>query len=125
MSGWGVSLTGYSRAVSLLEGLEMNLSGDTMFIVGPSVEYAIYVDRGTSKMEARPFVEPAARRVQSNVNSHVSDFIDGSLFNASEEAIVRAAALAVQLEMVRIITRKGAVDTGAMRDSVSIEKVKG
>lgn len=83
-----------------------------------------YVDQGTSKMEARPFVQPAAERVQADLRGSVSEFLDGGVIDAGEEGTVRAAALAVQREMQRIITQKGAVDTGTMRSSVSVQRLR-
>lgn len=120
---WGTSITGLGSTLSVLDSLRWRFDGDTVYVVGPTVEYAVYVDRGTSRMEARPFVKPAAERVQSNLSGHVEQFLEGSLMDAGEDGVVRATALAVQREMQRIITQKGAVDTGTMRASVSVEEV--
>jgi len=120
---WGVSATGLSSATDLLERVQTRFDGSAAYVCGPTVEYAIYVDRGTSRMEARPFVKPAAERVGSDIGGHASRFLDGDVVEAGEEGVVRATALAVQEQMQRIITEKGAVDTGAMRASVTIERV--
>jgi hypothetical protein len=82
-----------------------------------------YHELGTSKMKARPFARPAAERVQANLESAIDQFLDVPLVDADEDAVARAAALAVQREMQRIITRKDIIDTGTLRASVSIEKV--
>jgi hypothetical protein len=121
---WGLSLTGLATTMQMLESLQFSVDDETVYIVGPTVKYSVFVDRGTSKMEARPFVRPAAERVQANLETEVGRFLDGGLGDSSMGAITRAAALAVQREMQRIITQKGAVDTGAMRASVSVEKVQ-
>lgn len=119
--GWDVSVLGIENAVDTLQAIQFQFDGDTTYVVGPTVEYAIYVDKGTSKMEARPFVEPAARRVQGNIESSIAPFLEGG--RVSEDALVKATAVAVQREMQRIITEKGAVDTGTLRASVSVEEV--
>ena len=43
-------------------------SGDILARVGPSVLYAEYVENGTSRMKAQPFVVPAAEHVAKNIN---------------------------------------------------------
>lgn len=37
-------------------------SGTMTAEIGPSAEHGIYVERGTSKMDAQPFMQPAADR---------------------------------------------------------------
>jgi HK97 gp10 family phage protein len=44
-------------------------SGKVIANVGPSVEYAIHQEFGTSRMAAQPFVIPAAERVAHKLNS--------------------------------------------------------
>lgn len=123
MGGWGTSLVGYASTVNLLQSLRMEFDDGAVYVVGPTVRYAVFVDRGTSKMEGRPFAKPAAERVQANLETEVDRILEGDILGADEDAIVRSAALAVEREMKRIITQKGAVDTGAMRASVTVEKV--
>jgi hypothetical protein len=120
---WGLSISGLATTKAALEALKFDVDDETAYIVGPTVNYAVFVDRGTSKMEARPFVRPAAERVQANLETEVGRFLDGDLNDSSMDAITRAAALAVQREMQRIITQKGAVDTGTLRSSVNIQEV--
>jgi hypothetical protein len=120
---WGLSISGLATTMQLLESLQFSVGDEAAYIVGPTVNYAVFVDRGTSKMEARPFVRPAAERVQANLETEVGRFLDGDLGDSSMDAITRAAALAVQREMQRIITQKGAVDTGTLRSSVSVARV--
>lgn len=43
-------------------------SGDVLARIGPSVIYAEYVENGTSRMSAQPFVLPAAERVARSIN---------------------------------------------------------
>jgi len=120
---WGLSLSGMDDAQGMLDDVNIQTSGEDVYVVGPTVHYAVYVDMGTSKMEARPFVKPAAEDVQMNLGHHLERHLTADFLNASEEEILKAAALAVEKRMKEIITEKGAVDTGTMRASVSIEKV--
>jgi len=124
MSGWGAQITGLGSTLNVLDSLAVDFGDDAVYVVGPTVEYAIYVDQGTSKMEARPYAKPAAERVQANLSSSVGQYLDRSVLESGEDSVVRAAALAVQAEMQRIITDKGAVDTGTLRASVTVSKVR-
>ena len=43
--------------------------GDEIAIVGPTVDYGIYVELGTRRMAARPFLGPATEHWRQNVNT--------------------------------------------------------
>lgn len=117
---WGITTNGIARTIGALSTLDIGVDDDAVYVVGPSVEYAIYVDQGTSRIEARPFVRPAAERVQANLGELIGD----EALSAGDEGLAKQAALAVEREMKRIITEKGAVDTGAMRASVTVERIQ-
>lgn len=124
MSGWGVSLVGFGEVVGLLRDLQMQWRGGTLYIVGPTVEYAIYHELGTSKMEARPFVRPAAERVQNDPKRYATEMASTHGIDIStEEGFVRALALAVQNEAKHIADQKDIRDTGDLIASITIEKV--
>ncbi|WP_137288630.1 HK97-gp10 family putative phage morphogenesis protein [Natronorubrum halophilum] len=124
MSGWGVTLTGFDAATDLFDQITADFDGDTTYIAGPTVEYAIHNEYGTSKMEARPFARPAAERVQTNTATEVRRISNSQgIPLSSEENIIRCAALAVQDRMKRIADRKGVRDTGNLIGSIRIEKV--
>lgn len=124
MSGWGLNLVGFASAIDTLEDIAMQWNGDTLYVAGPTVKYAIYQEEGTSKMEARPFMKPAAERVQADVLGHAERMAGSQNIDISnEEGLLRAVALAVQNEGKRIADRKGIRDTGTLIASISIEKV--
>ena len=118
MADLGLTVSGVNEVLDVFQSLETRFNGDTVYLVGPTVEYAVHVELGTSKMEARPFVRPAAERVQSDFGL-VSQFIDGDVLEVGEAGLVEATALAVEAEITRIITQKNLIDTGAMRASVT------
>ena len=122
MASFDLTATGFDDVLRLFKDISTRFDGDTVYLVGPTVEYAVHVELGTSKMEARPFVRPAAERVQSDF-SLVSQFVDGGVLEAGEAGLVEATALAVQAEITRIITQKDLIDTGAMRVSVTTREV--
>lgn len=49
---------------------------DTSAYVGPSVEYAIYQELGTSFFEAQPFLLPALRDVERQLEEHARVLTD-------------------------------------------------
>jgi hypothetical protein len=120
-NGWGMSITGVVDAIDVLQQLKIEYSSGATYIVGPTVEYAIHHETGTSNMKARPFVKPAAERVQQDLKGKARPFLNGG---GGEEAIVRAVALAVEAEMKRIVTQKRIIDTGNLRASISVEKIE-
>jgi HK97 gp10 family phage protein len=68
---------GFSGAASAAKSSNPNASvsalprpsGKVIAHVGPSVEYAIYLEYGTSRMAARPFVIPAVESMAAKFNS--------------------------------------------------------
>ncbi len=48
----------------------------TTAYVGPGVEYAVYVELGTSKRGAQPFLLPAARAVESSLADKFGEIAD-------------------------------------------------
>jgi hypothetical protein len=124
MSEWGVSVAGLDAVTDMFDQITADFDGDTTYIAGPTVEYAIDNEYGTSKREARPFVRPAAERVQANTAAEVRRISSSQGIPLSnEENVIRCAALAVQDRMKRIADRKDIRDTGQLIASIRIEKV--
>ena len=119
---WGAQLVGMDAVLDVFEDVRMRYDGNTVYVVGPTVKYAIYQDQGTSSIEARPFVKPAAERVQQNFGDRVGRFLDTD--EPSEEAVVRAAALAVEREMKRVVEEKDIWDTGDLHGSITTARVQ-
>lgn len=59
-------------------GCYAEVKSDTTLAVGNRTEYAGYVEYGTSKMGARPFVEPAARVAADVLESLLIGLVGGS-----------------------------------------------
>ena len=53
-----------------------NPSNELTAFVGPSVEYGIYQELGTSTMDAQPYLLPAARRVEQQLEEHFGSIAD-------------------------------------------------
>lgn len=124
MPSWGTSLTGFASTLDIFKALKMQWSGDTLYVVGPTVKYAVYQEQGTSKLEARPFMRPAAERVQQNPETYAKQMAPThGLDISSEEGFVKALALAVQDEGKRIADAKDIRDSGDLIASISIDPV--
>jgi hypothetical protein len=110
---WGTSLSGVGQTIQLLSRVEARFGSDAVYVVGPTVNYGIYLELGTSKMEPQPYLEPAVRSVQSDLDE-ITDGLTGT------NEMVRAIALEVQ----RRAQKRAPVDTGALRASISVERVR-
>jgi len=122
MPGWGLTLTGIDTVFNLFEVLKSQWEDDTLYIVAPTVNYAVYQERGTSDIEARPFMAPAAERVMANPQAMIAKYAQEPV--TDEESLVKTLAIAVQNEAKRIANRKGVRDTGALINSITFERVK-
>lgn len=124
MSGWGATLVGLGDALNVLEAVQTRFDGDTVYLAGPTVEYALEQEMGTSEQQARPFVRPAAERVQASPLEYASKIAAAQGIDISDEAgLVRALALAVQNEAKRIADAKDIRDTGQLIASITIHRV--
>lgn len=125
MRGWGTTLTGFAGALDILEAIKLSWSGDVLYVAGPTVNYAVYQERGTSKLEARPFMKPAAERVKADPQKYATQIATSQGIDIStEEGFVRALALAVQNEGKNIADKKDIRETGNLIASISIERIR-
>jgi hypothetical protein len=121
---WGTTLSGLAGAVDVLEAVKLQWSGETLYVAGPTVNYAVYQEQGTSKVEARPYMRPASDRVKADPEKYAKQMAASQGIDiSSESGFVRALALAVQNEGKKIADAKGVRDTGALIASISIEEV--
>lgn len=68
------SKSGYVRTGRLMNSISWAVDEDTGDVyIGSNVEYAPYVELGTSKMAARPFLKPAAENYTSQYMELVRD----------------------------------------------------
>ena len=80
--------------------------------VGTAVEYAIYLEFGTRDMNPKPFVRPAVDDVESRLDQLAAEA------DSADELVTRVA-LALEREIKQTITRKGLIDTGTLRASIT------
>lgn len=113
MSGWGIVTQGFTETLAAFEALEIQAQDDTIYVVGSSVEYAIYQELGTSKMSAQPYLRPAAEAVSARFDT-IAEQADGP------GDIVRRMALAIEAEA----KQRAPVDTGTLRNSIKAERIQ-
>lgn len=113
----GMNLTGFASTMSAFERAKEALGGpqneDVVYIVGTNVEYAAYVELGTSTTEAQPYLGPAARKVGRNPEKYV-----GSPDTLAE--FIRDVALAIEREA----KENAPVDTGRLKNSIEATRVQ-
>lgn len=89
------------------------------WVVGTSVEYAIYVEFGTGERNPRPFFRPVLTEAQRDLSEFVAENTSKSLSQIDDpEELTRTIALAMESRVKEVIERKGLIDTGTMRASV-------
>lgn len=111
----GMRLLGHASTVKAFERMkEWAGDDDVVYIVGTNVEYAAYVEFGTSRQQAQPYLRPAAEKVAKNPERYVDGNPD------SVEAYIRQVALAIEREA----TEKAPVDTGNLQNSIRAQRVR-
>ena len=106
---FGISMDGFD---SIEETLEYDEFGTKEYRIEAGAPYAIYVEFGTSRMQAQPFLRPAVEDVIANIDRHVDD-VDSveELLDELVEAIADRAR------------DRAPVDTGRLQRSIDIRKL--
>lgn len=120
MADFGLELEGLEAAINRLEQLEEDAETLSSFTVGTGVFYSVYLEFGTSKMDAKPFFQPAINEVRVQ---GVRGFIAHNTKTTVEaqdtaDDVLKVLALALERRIKEIITQKGLIDTGTLRASV-------
>lgn len=115
-----LNLDGLEAAINRLDELEDDVETLTTYTVGTAVEYSVYLEFGTSKMDAKPYFRPAINEVRAQ---GVDGFIAHNTRTSVEtlpdaDAVIRVLALALERRVKEIITEKGLIDTGTLRASI-------
>jgi opacity protein-like surface antigen len=105
---FGVAMLGYQ---ALEEMLDYGSMGTATARVSANTEYAVYVEYGTSDMEAQPYLRPAVRQTLRELPQIVDESDDA-------EDIVNTTANRIADRMRGTVP----VDTGQLRDSIRVEE---
>lgn len=108
MVGAEVNVHGVEDAIDDLVTIRQGWGTDSRWIVGVGAEYGAYVEFGTARMAAQPYLFPAVQKVMR------SDFKRLENRANSMEDLVALVALAIESEA----KRRAPVDTGFLRSSI-------
>ncbi len=88
VADWAINFIGFDQLQNAFEQAQM-VTGGAHWVVGTSAEYGIYVEFGTSKMEAQPFLRPAVRKA-------LSDLAGGRIPGNNLDEVIKNFALRVE-----------------------------
>jgi hypothetical protein len=120
MTEFSLDTSGFESAIEEVNDLIDDVQTGAEFVVGTGVNYAVFLEGGTSKMDAKPFFQPA-------LNEVTLQGVDGFIAHNTEttvealgtlKQVLAALALAIERRVKEIITTKGLIDTGTLRASV-------
>lgn len=86
--------------------------GSRTYRVGTNVEYSVYVEFGTSRNEAQPYLRPAVEQAVSELDQ-IANSAD------SPEELVETLALKIE----EYAKDKAPVDTGTLQASIEAQRV--
>lgn len=119
MTSIDVDVDGLEQTIEKLDRLEERWTDDSRWVVGTAVEYAVYLEFGTSKMDPKPFFRPALQEARRDIEGFIRDNTRTTVSEIDDvQELVRAVAFALERRVKEIITRKGLIDTGTLRASV-------
>lgn len=121
MADLSLDLEGVDALHEELNRLEEAWTGDSHWVVGTQVEYGIYLEYGTSKMDPKPFFRPALNELRWK---GPADFLDDHTKTTVEEIdnaaeLIRKLALALERRIKQIIQTRGLIETGTLRWSIT------
>lgn len=104
-------LVGAADMLDAIDDLKDQVDGTATFVVGSNVEYSIFLEFGTSKMQAYPWLRPAVRELQRNPEAFIEANTNTSIDELdSVDAVVRVIALALERKMTNNVTAEGGRD---------------
>lgn len=93
---WGASIAGVASTIARFDDIGARWGGDTAYIVGPSAEYAVSLELGSSSHPPYPFVRPAVEDYQRNPEQFVARNTETSLGSLTGmDDLVRTVAYAM------------------------------
>jgi len=109
----------FEDLVESLEDLQDKVGEPGSFFVGTAVEYSIYLEFGTSKMDAKPFFRPALAEARRDIPGFIRDNTRKTVEEIeSADELARTIAFGLERRIKQIIAEKGLIDTGTLRASV-------
>jgi hypothetical protein len=119
MTDLNLTLRGLAEVEQTLRRQRERWDDAPRFVVGTGVEYAVYLEFGTSQMDPKPFFAPVLDEARGDIPAFINRHTrtDAASIRSAED-LVETLALAVERRIKAVITRKGLIDTGTLRASV-------
>lgn len=108
----GVQVAGFHAASEAIEKVMVGYSPTTEALVGVGAEYGAYVELGTSRMRAQPYLFPAVETVMRTEFARISFEARGAANPG--DFIITELARAIEEEA----KRNAPVDTGFLKGSI-------
>jgi len=119
MSDFDFDLSGVQAAEQDFRDEIDDWTGGGAAYVGSAVEYGVYLEFGTSKMNPKPFFRPVLADARQDVAAFIDDNTNTTVRAIdSAEELVETLALAIERRVKELITQKGLIDTGTLRASI-------
>lgn len=112
MARAGARILGAASLVRSFKAARVVASVTDTWVVGTDVEYSVYVEFGTSRMSAQPYLRPAIEHAKRNAERYMAE-------TSSINAFIRRMAMEIEAEAKRLCP----VDTGRLRSSIKAEKM--
>lgn len=107
-----IDVDGVGETRAMFQDFSDAFGSEVVYITGTNVEYSIWVEVGTTKMEAQPYLFPAAKAVGRDPEAHIEGY--GSI-----EGLIKQVALAVEREAKERVP----VDTGNLKGSIRAQRI--
>ena len=121
MANWGLRILGFQSVMRALDNLTIEIGTDAVYVVGSNVEYSVHQELGTRNMEPNPFLRPAARDAERQLD-RIARHVD------TGDELVREVALFVERRAKHYATTNVPpgpdVRTGNLRASIQAERVR-
>lgn len=114
---WTAQLIGVGSVLDSIDDIQLVLDENVVYVVGTNIEYAPYVEFGTSNMAAQPHFWPIVRQVEREIPS---------IAKRGDVETLGDAVQAVALEVERRLKATGSpvpVDTGTLKGSYEAREV--
>jgi hypothetical protein len=120
VTDFDLTLDGVETVTESLDDLRDDVETLTPYTVGTGVEYALFLEFGTSKMDAKPFFRPAITEVRAQgVDGFIARHTRTRVAALDDiDSVLRVLSLALERRIKEIITDKGLIDTGTLRASI-------
>lgn len=109
----------FEDLVEALDDLQDEVGEAGTFFVGTAVEYSVYLEFGTSKMDPKPFFRPALAEARRDLDGFIRDNTETTVQEIDDaDELARTVAFALESRIKDIIKEKGLIDTGTLWASV-------